>query len=120
MANTDPIFVSGPKTAGVTLTTTTLTTLFTAGASGAYIKELWIYPDASYTGGGKFQLWVNDGSADRLIGEKSLTASTGFSALDGSLFPAELQLAASAIIKVKATIVSAGSVYATITAGGDY
>lgn len=119
-ANTNPIFVLTPKSPGTTLSTTTLTTLHTAGANGAFIGKVWVYADSSYSGtSGKIQLWLNDGT-DRLLGEASLTASTAIDLLNGIYCPTEIQMQASAILKVKVTSISAGNVYATVTSGGDY
>lgn len=118
-ANTSPIFVGTPKSPGVTLTTTTLTTLYTAGSNGGYCGSIWVYPTSTYTGSGAIQLWLNDGT-DRLLGQYTITAGTAFNLLDATNCPAKINLQASAILKVQMTAISAGSVYATITDGGDY
>lgn len=117
--NTQPGFVETVKSPGVTLTTTTLTTLYTAGADGGFTDSIWVYPTSTYSGSGAIQLYLNDGT-DRLLGQYTISAGVAFNLLDGTNLPAKINLQASAVLKVQMTAISAGSVYAVITNGGDY
>ena len=77
--NSDPFFPASIKSTGVKIVpadTTTLKTLWTAGANGSKVTAVGASSDSSATE--VVQLWFNNGTIDILLGTKQLAISAGF------------------------------------------
>jgi hypothetical protein len=109
MANA-PVFPATPRMGIVALTSTTLTTVLSAGSNGSYIEKLRYACTASETV--SLLVYVSDGSNDCLIATIPLSSTYGSMNLDFAI-PSE------ASIKVKLSDTPAGTVYVSVF-GGDY
>jgi len=77
--NSDPFFPASIKSTGVKIQpadTTTLKTLWTAGANGSKIVAVGTSSDDSATE--DLQLWFNNGTIDILLGTKTIPITAGF------------------------------------------
>lgn len=129
-----PIFQAAPKTVGTTIAdtdTTTLKTLYTAGADGGLIDNISVVSDD--TSDAIVTVTVNDGSTDFPLGEVTILAGAGTDGttptknlLDPIALPVlqlggGLPLGPLAILKVNAKVtLTAGKTLTFVGMGGDY